>query len=194
VAGIILAGGQATRMGRDKANLPLGELTLLLYTAQALAQVCAPVVVVVDRRDRYRLPEKLLILEDAYPNAGPLGGILTALETLPEGYHLVTACDMPRLRAETLRLLLREAQGYDAAAPEIAGRLEPLCAVYHTRCLPLLKERFDSGERALHRALRRVSLRRVAEAQLRSVDPDLSSLINVNTPEDYRSLIEGENL
>lgn len=192
MAGIILAGGQAKRMGRDKASLPFGESTLLLHTAQILAQVSAPVVVVADRRDRYSLPEGMLMLEDACPNAGPLGAIITALGSLPEGYHLVTACDMPRLRAETLRLLLQEAQGYDAAAPEIAGRLEPLCAVYHTRCLPLLKERFDSGERALHRALRAVNLRRVEADRLRSADPDLSSLININTPEEYRSLIREE--
>lgn len=193
VAGIILAGGQAKRMGRNKANLPFGESTLLLHTAQTLAQVSAPVVVVADRRDRYSLPEELMILEDACPNAGPLGAIITALAALPEGYHLVTACDMPRLKAETLRLLLQEAQGYDAAAPEIAGRMEPLCAVYHTRCLPLLKGRFDSGERALHRALRTVNLRRVEADRLRSADSDLSSLININTPEEYRSLIRAEH-
>ncbi len=192
MAGILLAGGLATRMGLDKAILPFGESTLLVHAAQTLAQVSAPVAVVTDRRDRYMLPDEILILVDAYPNAGPLGGIITALAALPEGYHLATACDMPRLKAEILRLLLREAQGYDAAVPEIAGRLEPLCAVYHSRCLPPLMEQFDSGERALHRSLRKLKLRRVEEEKLRTADPDLSSFTNINTPEEYRRLIGRE--
>jgi cyclic pyranopterin phosphate synthase len=188
VAGIVLAGGKSVRMGRDKALLSYGSTTLLSHTIEIMQSVTETVLVVVDTADRYPFLRGLRVAPDLYPNAGPLGGIVTGLAALEDGYHVVAACDMPFLRPALLRFLLAEAQGGDGAVPEIDGHLEPLCAVYHRRCLLPLKEQLEAGQRAAHRAIRLLNLKRVGEEALRRVDPDLVSFTNINTPEDYRKV------
>jgi len=186
VSGIVLAGGMSARMGRDKALLPFGSTTLLAHVVEIVRTVTAPVIVVAGVADQYALPGRVRVIGDLYPNAGPLGGIVTGLKAVDAGYHLITACDMPFLRPELLHRLLKEAEGYDGAVPEVNGRPEPLCAVYHSRCAERLRASLESGERAVHRALQSLSIRHVEEDRLRQADPDLVSFTNLNTPEEYR--------
>jgi len=186
VAGIVLAGGKSERMGLDKATLPLSGTTMLDRAVQNLRQVTDEVIVVADRADKYDLPDSTLIIEDRYPETGPLGGILTGLERLGIGYHLVVACDMPSVKPDLLHLLLELAEGFDAAIPCVSEKLEPLCAAYRHTCILVFREILLGGrDYSVHRAVERITFRTVLEPQIRAVDPDLQSFINVNTLEDY---------
>lgn len=184
MSGVVLAGGRSARMGRDKAELPYGGGTLLEHVVSLVRQVERLTIVVAATRSQYALRDDTHVLGDLYPGAGPVGGIVTALEALPDDYTLVAACDMPRLRPEVLRFLLEQARGYDAAVPMVGGRLEPLCAAYHQRCANPLRAALEEGERAAHRAVRRLRLNVVPEEALRALDPLLESFTNVNAPDD----------
>ena len=185
----ILAGGKSSRMGRNKPTLEIGGRTLLDRCADALRPIAAPILVVADTLDRYE-PAGCRIIADLYPGAGPVGGIVTALAALGEGDHIVVACDMPFLRTGVLLLLLAAASDeYDAVAPWLETGPEPLCAVYRHTCIPLLEEFLNSGQRSARHALDTLRTRRVPESDLRQADPNLSSFINLNTPEDLRRYI-----
>src|ERR1051325_5807226 len=95
MAGIVLAGGKSSRMGCDKALLPWGETTLLNRTVSVVQEVSKRVIVVTDSANRYSLGGGAIAVGDNYPGTGPLGGIITGLESLPAGFHLVVAGDMP---------------------------------------------------------------------------------------------------
>lgn len=112
-------------------------------------------------------------LPDLYPDQGPLGGLLTALAEAQE-HLLVVPVDVPLLRAETLRALV-EARG---PRPVVARhqRLEPLIGVYPAAAQPLLKEVFQEGERAVHRALARL------EPLTLEFEPE--QFLNVNSAQD----------
>jgi len=183
--GIVLAGGKSRRMGRDKALLPFQGTTLLEYIIMQMRKAVEDVIVVADMPERYVLADGTRVVGDIYPEAGPLGGIVTGLHVAKEGYHPVVGCDMPYLEPAMLRLLIREAQGFDGVIPEVAGRIEPLCAVYHSRCVVALEMALLQGERAVHRAIEYVNMKRVREDVLRTVDKDLRSFINLNTPAEY---------
>jgi cyclic pyranopterin phosphate synthase len=188
VSGIVLAGGRSRRMGRDKARLPYGGTTLLNHVARILADVCAEVIVVAEDASDYEdmeLPPGARVVGDLYPGRGPLGGIVTGLRAAGEGVHVVVACDMPRIRPEMIRFLFESADGSDAAVPEIDGRLEPLCAAYHFRCADELESRLLADDLSLQSAVRTLQLNVLNESDLRTADPDLSSLINLNTTDDY---------
>lgn len=185
MTGIVLAGGKSRRMGCDKALLPFLGTTLLEHVIAQARKAVGDVIVVADVPDRYVLAGGTRVVGDAYPGAGPLGGIVTGLRATEEGYHLVVGCDMPYLEPAILRLLIREAQGLDGAIPEIDGRVEPLCAVYHSRCAAVFEEALRLGERAVHRAVEYANMKRVHEETLRAIDKDLHSFINLNTPAEY---------
>lgn len=181
---IVLAGGKSERMGRDKALLMRNGLSLLDHVLQVASEISRNIVVVADRADRYPLAIGRGVA-DRFPGAGPLGGVITGLEELGEGVHLAVACDMPSLQTPVLRCLLAlAAEGADCAVPSVAGRLEPLCAAYSASALAPLRDCFEEGERALHRALSRLRLRTVSEAELRALDPELLCFHNINTPEE----------
>ncbi|HXG23177.1 MAG TPA: molybdenum cofactor guanylyltransferase [Chthonomonadales bacterium] len=185
MTGIVLAGGKSRRMGRDKALLPFRGKTLLEYVVAQLRKAVDEVIVVADVPNRYVLANGTHVVGDIYPGAGPLGGIVTGLYATEEGYHPVIGCDMPHLEPAILHFLIREAQGLDGAIPVIAGRVEPLCAVYHSRCAAVFEKALHQGERAVHRVIECVDMMRVHEEALRAIDKDLRSFINLNTPEEY---------
>ena len=189
---IVLAGGRSERMGQDKALLRCKGLTLLETVVAALRPLAREIVIVADRADKYDLPDCRTV-GDAYPQSGPLGGILTGMGALGTGHHLVVACDMPALQPAVLRLLLNSATPeWDVVVPEIAGRMEPLCAVYAETAIPALHAFLAGGGRALQRALAQVRTLRISEAQLRRHDPDLLTFTNLNTPDDLERLQRSE--
>src|SRR5262245_20962580 len=131
-AGYVLAGGRSSRMGSDKALLPFGGGTLLEHVAQVVHQAVGNVTVIGPQSRYGRLG--LQVIEDVHPNAGPLGGIQTALRHSPAEWSLVVACDMPGLTVVFLSWLIAAATASAAQAvlPTVDGeRLEPICAMYH---------------------------------------------------------------
>jgi molybdopterin-guanine dinucleotide biosynthesis protein A len=95
------------------------------------------------------------------------------------------SCDLPLLRSSVALKLCAMVGEFDAAIPEIAGKSQPLCAAYRPRAADLLEAIAMTGESRLVAITRRLKVRRVAAAELRLVDPELQSFVNVNTPEDY---------
>lgn len=185
MGGIVLAGGRSARMGQDKALLKIDGVTLLERAVATMRQVTQEVVVVADRTDRYSLPG-VPCCADAYPDTGPLGGLVTGLTASGPGWHLVAACDLPALQTALLLLLLEEAgPAWDAVVPEVGGQLEPLCAIYCDTAAAPLAEYLQGGGRAVHKALAGLRLKRLEESLLRRADPQLRSFCNLNTPEDF---------
>ncbi|HLK60075.1 MAG TPA: molybdenum cofactor guanylyltransferase [Chthonomonadaceae bacterium] len=185
---IVLAGGKSERMGQDKALLSFRGHTLLEGVLLTLRPLVGEIVVVTASPNRYELHE-VREVTDLFPDCGPVGGIITGLRELGEGQHLVVACDMPLLQTPVLRVLLDAASAeWDAVIPEIGGRLEPLCAVYSASALSPLKNFFTSGQRAAHKALQTLRVRKLEEEVLRRLDPQLITFTNINTPQDLAAL------
>ena len=123
-------------------------------------------------------------MSDVLPGQGPLGGILTAIETL--GAALCVAWDMPFLPAELLAALASGLGDADAVVPESPSRrgLEPLCAAYGPACGPAIRAAVARGDQravGFHADVRVVRLPR--DAVLQYGDPAVL-FFNVNTPDD----------
>ena len=189
MAAIVLAGGGSRRMGADKALMPFRGMTLLDNAIEIGLRACGTVIVVGPAKAAVAKPIGVIVVPDLFPGAGPLGGIITGLKAAPEGYHAVYGCDMPFVNPSLLMKLIDCAQGWDCAVPEVGGSLEPLCAVYHTRCASELRSQLEAGQRAVHRAIGCLRLCTVPETILREIDPDLKSFVNLNTPEEFDRLI-----
>lgn len=180
--GLLLAGGQSRRMGKDKATLSYGGKTQPERAAELLRARCAETFLSL-RTDQTPPSEvaDLPTVRDCVSGAGPLTGILSAFAQDPDAAWLVIACDLPFLDGATLDHLLAErdstriATAYRSAHD---GLPEPLCAVYEPHARPTL---LDFAERDV-RCPRKILI---------NTDPLLLDLLNpraldnVNTPEDY---------
>jgi molybdopterin-guanine dinucleotide biosynthesis protein A len=178
-AGFVLVGGKSSRMGRDKALLPFRGATLVEHIAASVA-AAADSVTLVGNPEVYRhlgYP----VIADGIPDAGPLAGIQAALTASQADWNLIVACDMPRISAGFLSELLKAAEKSNAdglipAGP--SGLPEPLCAVYHRRCLPAIS-------RALDRHVRKV-MDGLAGLQLEIWRvPQSYWFRNLNTPREW---------
>jgi molybdenum cofactor guanylyltransferase len=181
-SGFVLAGGASKRMGQDKALLPYRGTTLVEYVAKTVSEAAGneagSIALIGDpaRLGHLGLP----VFPDELPSCGPASGIYTALKVTGTDWNIIVACDMPAVTADILRELLGRAETAErncVAAIGSYGQPEPLCAVYHRRCLP-----------ALGRAIRDKRLRMrdfVKEIGAIWVKVDPSVLANVNTPAEW---------
>jgi len=183
-AGFVLAGGQSSRMGSDKALLPYRDRRLIQFVAEAVRDAAGSVTIVAppERYAHLGLP----VIADEIPGEGPLGGIITALAGSDAEWNLIVACDMPGVSAAFLRNLLAEAvrAQSDICLPvSAAGLPEPLCAVYRSSSLPALRAAFAAGVRKVTSAFGGLRI-----AALAGCEP--SRFANMNTPEDWRTVVE----
>src|ERR1017187_9503376 len=130
VTAFILAGGRSTRMGSDKALLTVGKQTLLERALQTAAAV-ANQVFIAGPRDRYAQYGD--VVEDIFPDCGPLGGIHAALCITKTDLNLMLSVDTPSIGPDFLAWLLQQARTSSelVVVPEALGGLQPLAAVYH---------------------------------------------------------------
>ena len=184
VYGLVLAGGQSRRMGRDKALLQRGGQSQLAF-AMSVVTECVDRVFVSTRADQTNDAERAQFdqIVDRYDDMGPVAGILTALEDYPEVDWLVVACDLPNISVETMQLLLRNREGEQAFTAYRSSHddlPEPLCAVYRSGCTDIVRQFVNDGIHCPRKILIRSDT-----LLLEQVDP--KSLDNVNTPDDLRN-------
>ena len=187
VSGIVLAGGQSRRFGRDKAVEPFQGQPLIERVIRGVSQLTDETVVVVGdqaRGDALPLLPGIGIAPDIYPGGGSLGGIFTGLSVARMPWGLVVGCDMPFINLELMRYLLSLSEGADAVVPVVAGRPEPTHALYSKECLGPIEGFLKAGELRITGFYDQVNVRYVAEEEIAEYDPDFLSFFNVNSLAD----------
>ena len=162
--GIVLAGGQSRRLGRDKSDELLDGTTLLQRSVDALASICSRVLVIASPGRRLRLEFSVasaLVLADEHPGRGPLEGLRVGLTAPTTHSNIVVGCDMPFINPGVCRLLLGLAQ--------------------EKRALDMLNLAKSPG---LVDLLHLLDVRYVEVDEFLKLDPDLLSFFNVNTESD----------
>jgi molybdenum cofactor guanylyltransferase len=192
-AGIVLCGGKSTRMGSAKAMLPFGSETMLQRVVRLLGEVVSPMVVVAaSDQELPVLPKDVIIARDEREARGPLEGLRAGLKALPPAVDAayVTSCDVPLLVPNFVRQILDLARGHDIAVMEIDGFTHPLSAVYRRATLPFIEDLLAKDRLRPVFLFEAVKTRRVRPDEM-TADPELRTLRNLNTREDYeRALVE----
>jgi molybdopterin-guanine dinucleotide biosynthesis protein A len=181
----ILAGGRARRFGgADKSALRVGPTTILERQMAALKGLVDRVFVVAGEPAPVRGILRNAVA-DRLPNAGPLGGIYTALCEAAGAHVLVVACDLPFLTAPLLARLMELADDQcDAVVPRTADGVQPLCAVYARRLADEVRRRIESGRLKIQDLLESIRVRELGPDEIAPFDPYGRLFFNVNTPGD----------
>lgn len=180
-------------MGQEKGLLDLGGRPLALWVIERVSEIAEELVVATSpaNNSAYRktVPPHILCVPDTAPDLGPVGGWRSALPALRGEYVAMAPCDAPFYSPPLGRLLFEEAQGHDGAVPKLRGEFEPLHGVYQRTPLQAALERtIAAGQlRPIH-TYEHLDIVEVPEPLLRSVDPELESFLNANTPEELTGL------
>ena len=179
----VQAGGRSSRMGRDKALIPLGGIPLIEHVLRRAAGLAEEVLITTNRpADLAYLGVRLVL--DREPGAGALPGLLTALEAAHGETVLLLACDLPFVCRSLLEHLLGRAHEAQVVVPRWNGNLEPLHAVYSRSCIGAVRQVMQTGQQRVIDLLPKVTQRVVDEAAIAQFDPDGWSFFNINTPKD----------
>lgn len=181
IYGLVLAGGESRRMGRDKALLQRDGQSQLEYVATLVTAAVDRAFVSV-RHDQRGEPERdrFNTIADRYEGIGPVAGILSAMDEYPEVDWLVLACDLPNINAATIEHLLArrsDTKPFTAFRSSYDDLPEPLCAIYRADSHAIIREFVDGGLVCPRKML-------IRSDTLLLEQPDPRALDNVNTPDD----------
>jgi molybdopterin-guanine dinucleotide biosynthesis protein A len=191
---IILAGGKSSRVGLNKskdqmklAGRPLIDWVISKLTS--LDNLIEENIIIVGTKEKY--PNFKQVVQDIFPQKGPLGGIFSGLKASNSQYNLVVACDMPFLEVKLLQYMREEIDSNDIIIPRYnRGYIEPLCAIYSKKCLEVMEKNIQSGILSIRKIFPHLKIKFIEEEEVKKFDPKFYSFFNVNFRHDFRKAEE----
>lgn len=185
ITGVVLAGGESSRMGEDKSLMLFKEQQLIAFSLKALQDHCDPILISTNNQEH--LSFSLPLIADKYKKIGPIAGIHSALLHSKTDYIIVLPCDSPMVKPQFIQYLISQIEDeIDAVVPQYGKHIEPLFAIYHKRILSKVEDQILSEDYKLQNLLQSINSK-VIEVQ------DRSCFVNINTPEDYRNIARDIN-
>ncbi len=188
--GIILAGGQSTRMPGDKAFMEVAGRRVLDIQLEALDGLFDEIILVVNAGRVSQLAPyesgNVRVAEEPVAGKGPLGAILSGLRLSHTDENFVLACDMPFVNREAAAYVVECLEGYQVAVPRTPKGLEPLHAAYRRSCEPVIARQLGEGNLKVTDFFGQVATREIPWEEMKRFDPTGRLLLNINSPEDMK--------
>ena len=189
-AAIILAGGKGTRLGKDKPFALFRRKPLLLHQIETLQELgFSEIIVALGAKRPLPLDLGVPVVEDKFPQRGPLGGIHAGLLAISAPAALVWACDMPFLVPALVHELFRLSQAEKIAVCLRRGHIEPFPGVYPKVLVPLLEEALRGKNWGVQKFIRSAPHAFLSEEEIHRLDPEGLSFVNINTMAEAKELL-----
>lgn len=194
ITGIILAGGQSSRMGTNKALLKIGDRTVIEIMARLMESLFESVIISTNTLNEYSFLNCPLV-EDKYKNAGPLGGIHASLLQSATERNFVISCDLPLMSKEMIEYFVEYRTEKDILISRAAGYLQPLVGIYERKILTTIEEMLRSSIFANNKNVKHNSLHALFEkVETEIIDPTSLPFysdrlfFNLNNMNDYEEI------
>jgi molybdopterin-guanine dinucleotide biosynthesis protein A len=186
ILGAVMAGGKSSRMGAEKALLPLGGRPMISHVIDTLSELFSAVIICGADPATYEFL-RVRIVQDIFQGCGPLGGIHSALTHSKPRSVFVLSCDMPFVPLELIRHIINSPDKPKTKIASSEGILQPLCGLYRQECLPFVEADLRAGKYSIVKMLQNVDHSEVV------IDSNLPFytkylLNNVNRSEDYEAI------
>ena len=184
-SGIILAGGLNSRFsGVNKAFVEINGKKIIDTICDVFKDLFTEIIIVTNDPIKY-VQWNFKIVTDLYPARSSLTGIHTGLFFSQNPYSFITACDTPFLKKELIKFLITNIKpNIDVVLPETLKTSQPLFAVYSKQCIKPIENNILKNNFKIQNVLKKLRVKKISEDLLKKIDPDLSSFININTPEE----------
>jgi molybdopterin-guanine dinucleotide biosynthesis protein A len=192
ITGVVLAGGANKRFPTLKGFIKVGDSTIIEKNLGLLRDLFNKVFISTNMPETYFFTGAPLI-GDVLPSKGPMSGIHSSLINAGGDDIFVIACDMPFVNADVVSFIcgehMRAPVPAAATVPVYNGKPQPLSGVYSRTILPYLEAGILNGKVSLRRFLTEIRTNLVSEPDMRAIDPDGRSFVNINTVEDYETVM-----
>jgi len=186
LTGIILAGGESTRMGQEKALIRFEGERLIQRSLSILDHFCDSMLISSNNKALEVFGYE--VIEDDHHNIGPIAGLSAALKASPSEHHLVIPCDTPFVNERLYEKILRHADDFEvviAGTPDLY--IEPLIGYYHRSALDIIEKQIQKGMYKLHDALNLMNVKV-------EIFKDKHLFTNINSPDDLSRLEQSAHL
>lgn len=196
---LIICGGKSTRMGTSKAMLRFGDQRMLQRVVRLIGEVIPTENIVVAAAAGQPLPElprPVCVVRDRTAGRGPLEGLAVGLAALADRAEAayVSGCDAPLLKPAWIREMFRRLGDADICVPKDREFHHPLAAVYRTRIVPAVESLLDADRLRPLFLFDQCATTEVPVDELRPIDSELQSLMNLNRPEEYQAALRAAGL
>lgn len=188
---VLLAGGESSRFGSDKALIPFAGMTLIEYIYHKLKRNFAEVIIIAPQK-RYSFIKGAEIKEDLYQDKGPLAGIYTGLLYSEAEYNFICGCDMPFLTSsyfDFLKEILLKNHSKEIIVPEHGAYFEPLAALYNKSLLAAVRANIKADNLRLKSFYQQSSLKIIKEEVLKKKFNLERLFFNLNYYQDYEQAL-----
>jgi molybdopterin-guanine dinucleotide biosynthesis protein A len=184
----IIAGGRSSRMGTDKAFVPLLGRPMIEHVLAKISDLGQRETILITNRPDDYAHLALPLFTDVIPDQGALGGIYSALSRSKNDYVLTVACDMPFLNPTLLRYMIglcdEDSEPFDVIVPRVENHPQGLHALYSKTCLLPIRQQIDANQLKVISFYDQVRVRYLEPAEWSKLDPQGLSFHNINTPEE----------
>lgn len=195
MTGAILSGGENTRIPVLKGLLKVEGREIIARSLDVLRKIFDRVVINTDMPEvhfRFGAP----LIGDIKKEKGPMTGILSVLAATGAEAVFVVACDMPFISERLIGYMVDSFEGQgsmvkgqvDAVIPVFNGKYEPLFGIYTKKVIRPMEDAINNGKKGINEMLRALNVLYISERDVRSIDYDGSSFVNINTMEDYERI------
>ena len=189
---LILAGGENKRFPIIKGFLEIDGRRVIESNIELLKGVFDKVIISTNNPELYFYLDVFMV-GDAVTQRGPMTGILSALINPEISEVFVTACDMPQINVTLIKYIVKKwTEDWDAVIPVFEKKPQPLLGVYSKKIAEKMEDDIKNGIKSLRLFLKRIRVLYINEEEVRAIDPEGRSFININTIEDYRKEIGGK--
>jgi len=178
--GLVLAGGQSSRMGQDKGMIKWHGKAQRYHVADLLQEFCPAVYISCRQEQQAGIDAGYRPLPDHQNDLGPISGLMAAFQQKPDCAWLVVACDLPLINAGALGHLIGQrnskllATAYENPWDSLP---EPLLTIWEPAALPVLQAALSDGKSSLRKVLMQHDI-----ALIRPLE--LHTLMNANTEQE----------
>lgn len=184
---IILAGGQSSRMGLDKAFIKFKGLSLIGRQLKLLRSIFEKIIIVTNNPGKYKF-KAIKVVKDIIPGCGPLSGIHAGLTASDSFYNFVIACDMPFVNTQLVQYMLNNANGYDIVVPRVDKKLHPLFGIYSKNLITNIEGLLKQDSLKVSHIFTKAKTRFILKDEIEKFDQGLLTLVNINTQGDWQRL------
>lgn len=183
--GVILAGGENRRMPALKAFIEVDGEKIIERNLKIMKKLFKEILIVTNQPEAY-LYLGIPLLGDIYNVRGPMTGVLTSLLNSSTHWVFIFACDMPFINEHLIRYMAAKRDNYDAVAPMLKGKIEPLFTFYSKRLISYMEKAIIASKTGLQDFLDNKRVKYIITEEIKNIDPGVRAFININTPEEVK--------
>jgi molybdenum cofactor guanylyltransferase len=183
---LILAGGENKRIPAVKGFIEIQNKKIIERNITLLKSLFKRVMISANTPELY-FYLGCPVIGDVLTDRGPMTGVLSAFVSSEASDIFVTACDMPYINAILIQYIVEKWDNrFDAAIPRYEQKTQPLFGIYSRRIAEKMEWSIKTGKKSLRDFLKEITVYYIGEDEVRSIDREGRSFVNINTIEDCK--------